>query len=87
MAGENISHKVRLKNTDERRNYLKNTDERRNYFIKWINQNDLMSKKYKMHCTVSNYIVYLLVSASLFTGCASLFPFASFVCISIGLAS
>ena len=77
MAGENISQEVRLKNTDERRNC----------FIKEINQNDLMSKKNKMHCTVSNYIVYLLVSASLFTGCASIFPFASFVCISIGLAS
>ena len=37
MAEENISQEFRLKNIDEKNNY----------FIEEINQNELMSKKYK----------------------------------------
>ena len=41
MAEENISQEFRLKNRDERRNYL----------IEEINRNELMSKKHKKACT------------------------------------
>ena len=37
MAEENISQEIRLKNTDETRNY----------FLEKIKQNELMSKKHK----------------------------------------
>ena len=38
MSGENITQKLRLRSTNEARNYL----------IAEINQNELMSKKHKM---------------------------------------
>ena len=42
MSEENISKKFKMKNIEETRNY----------FIKEINQNELMSKKYKNVFTV-----------------------------------
>ena len=43
---------------------LKNIDETRNYFVEEIKQNELMSKKHKKGCTVSNYIEHLPILAS-----------------------
>ena len=53
MTEENISQKFRLKHIDETRNY----------FIEEINQNELMSKRHKKFCGVSNYSedVFILV--------------------------
>ena len=75
MSEENISHEFRLKNVDETRNY----------FIEEINQNELLSKNYKMVCRVLNYIKYLLILASAITGCVSISAFVSLVLISIGI--
>ena len=46
MAEENISQEFRLKNIDERGNYL----------IEEIKENELMSRKHKKVCTTLNYI-------------------------------
>ena len=72
MAEENISQEIRLKNTDETRNY----------FLEKIKQNELMSKKHKKVCTTLNYIEHFLILASTITGCVSISAFASLVCIS-----
>ena len=45
MADENISQEFRLKNIDERKNYL----------IEEINQNELMSKNKRKVCTTRLY--------------------------------
>ena len=58
MYEENISEEVRLKNVDERRNYL----------IEEINRNELVSKKHKNVCTTLNYIKQILILASKITG-------------------
>ena len=50
MSGEDISQEFRLKIIDETRNYL----------IKEINQNELMSKKYKKVYKILNYIEHYL---------------------------
>ena len=60
MVAENNSHKCRLKNIDEIRNY----------FVEEIEQNTLMSKKYKNIC-----IEHFLISASAVTGCISILLF------------
>ena len=67
MSEENISQEFRLKNIDETRNY----------FIEEINQNELISKKHKKFCTVSNYIEHLIILVSTVTGCVSIPAFAS----------
>ena len=67
MSEKNLSQEFRLKNIDETRNY----------FIKEINQNELMSKKCKKVCNMSNYIEYLLILISTVTGCVSISTFAS----------
>ena len=77
MAEENISQEFRLKNIVETRNY----------FLKEIEQNELMSKKYKKVCTTLNYIKHFLTLASTITGCISFSPFASLIDISIGIRS
>ena len=51
MFEENINEEFRLKKTDEIRDYL----------IEEINQNKLMSKKYKKVCRVLNYIDHSLI--------------------------
>ena len=55
---------------------LINIDETRNYFLKEIEQNELMSKKYKKVCTNLNYIKHFLNLASAITGCISISTFA-----------
>ena len=77
MYEENISEEVRLKNVDERRNYL----------IEEINRNELMSKKHKNVCTTLNYIKQILILASKITGCVSISALASLPGISIGITS
>ena len=54
MSEENISREFKLKNIDETRNYL----------IEEINQNELISNKYKDVYIVLNYIEHLLVLIS-----------------------
>ena len=51
MAEENISQEFRLKNIDEKRNYL----------IEEIYRNELMSKKHKKVCRTLNYIENFLI--------------------------
>ena len=46
MIDENISQEFRLKNIDKTRNH----------FIEEINENELISKKYKKLCAFLNYI-------------------------------
>ena len=48
-VSQNVSQKFRLENVDETRNY----------FIEEINQNELMNKKHKKICGISNYIEHL----------------------------
>ena len=69
MSEENV---IRIRNTDKTRNYL--TEE--------INQNELISKKYKK---VLHYIEHLLTLIATVTGCASISAFASLVRIPIGI--
>ena len=59
MGEETTSQEFRLKILEEIMNYL----------IKEIDQNELMSKKHKKVCTILNYIEYLLILASVVTGC------------------
>ena len=75
MSEENINHEFRLKNIDETRNY----------FVEEINQNELLSKNFKIVSRVLNYIDYLLILASAVTGCVSISAFVSLVVISIGI--
>ena len=49
MSEENISQQFRLENVDATRNY----------FIKEINENELMSKKYQKVSRVLNHIEHL----------------------------
>ena len=60
---EDIDQRVRLWKIDERRSYL----------IEEMNQNELISKKYKKLCRVLNYMDHLLVVTSISTGCVSIF--------------
>ena len=75
MLEENINQEFRLRKIDEIRNYL--TEE--------INQNKLMSKKYKKSYRVLNYIDCLLIVTSTITGCIYISAFASLVGIPIGI--
>ena len=67
MSEENISQEFRLKNIDETRNYL----------IKEINQNELISKKYKKAYRVLNYNEDLLILIYTVTECVSISAFVS----------
>ena len=64
---ENISHKFRLKDTEETRNYL----------LEEINQNELMSRKQEKVCTTLNYIARVIILASKITRCISFSAFDS----------
>ena len=77
MIEENISREIRLKNTDETRNY----------FLNEIEENELMSKTHKKVCTTLNYIEHFLILASTITGCISISVFSSLLGISIGISS
>ena len=51
MVEESLSQEFRLQNIDKTRNFL----------IEEINQNELMSRKYKNVCTTLNYIEHFLI--------------------------
>ena len=67
MVEENISHELRLKTIDETKNY----------FLEEMEQNEVISRKYKKVCATMNYIEHLLILASLITGCISVSTFDS----------
>ena len=46
-----------------------------------------MSKKHKKFCMTLNYIEYLLILASVVTGCVSISAFSSLVGVRIGITS
>ena len=50
-------------------------------------QNELMSRKHRKVCTTLNYIEFILILASVITGCISTSAFASLLGISIGVMS
>ena len=77
MAELNISQEFRLKNIDEKRNYL----------IEKINRNKLTSKNHKKVSITLNYIEHFLILGSTITGCVSISAFASLVGILIGITS
>ena len=66
---------------------LKNIDEIRNYFLAEIEQNELMSRKYKKLCTTLNYIEHFLILASTIPGCISISVFACLLGILIGITN
>ena len=75
MSEENISQEFRLKKKKEKINYL----------IKGITRNELMSKKHKKVCRVLNYTENSLVVISTIFGCVSIFSFAFWIGILIGV--
>ena len=77
MSEENITQEFRLKNIDEKRNYL----------IQELIQNELMSKKHKNVYRVLNYIENLLILISTVNGCVFISVFASLVGIFIEITS
>ena len=77
MVEENISQDCRLKNIDEKTNYV----------LKEIEQNDLISRKHKKVCTTLNYIEHFLILVSTITGCISISAFASLLGIPTGSTS
>ena len=77
MSEENITQEFRLKNVDEKRNYL----------IQELIQNELMSKKHKNVYRVLNYIENLLILISTVNGCVFISVFASLVGIFIEITS
>ena len=64
---------------------VKKTDEIRNYLIEEINRNELMSKKDENVCRVLNYIDHSLIATFTITGCVSISNFASLFAIHIGI--
>ena len=69
MVEENVSGEFRLKNIDETINH----------FVKEIEPNELMNKKYKKVCMVLSYIEHFLILASAFARCISFSSFVFFV--------
>ena len=66
---------------------LKNIDETRNYLPEKLEQNELMSKKYKKICTTLNYIEHFLILASTIIEFISIPAFATLLVIPIGITS
>ena len=67
---------------------LKKTNETRNYLSKEIkHNNDLMSKKYKKVCKVFSYFENFLVFVSAVSGWISVSPFASSIDVAVGIAN
>ena len=75
MSEDNISKEFRLKNKDEKINYL----------IEEINRNEWMSKKHNKFCATLNYIELFLILASTITRSVSISAFASLIGIPIGI--
>ena len=59
----------------------------KNYFLEKIEQNELMSKKYKKVCTTLSHIEHFVILASPITGCISVSAFASLLGLPIGITS
>ena len=76
MTKENLSQEFRLKNIG-----------RKKYFVEEIEQNELMSKKYKKVCATLNYIEHFLILVSAVTGCISISAFASLLDIPVGITN
>ena len=74
MPKENISQKFRLKNLDETR-----------HFLEEIKQNELMRRNHRKASTTLNYIEHFLILAFTVTRCISIFAFASWLYIPIGI--
>ena len=62
-------------------------DETTNYLLDQIKHNDLMSENYKKTCQYLNYVENWLILASTVTGWVSISPFASLVCVPVGITS
>ena len=62
-------------------------DETRNYLLYEIKHNDLIREKYKKTCKYLNYVEHLLILFSVVTGWVSISPFASLVCLPVGITS
>ena len=77
MVEEHINQELRLKNIDETRNY----------FLEEIEQNELMSGKYKKLSKTLIYIKHFLILDSAITGCISISAFASLLGIPVGITS
>ena len=75
MVEEKISQECRLENIEEINNG----------FVKEIDQNELMNKKYRKVCVILIYIANLLILAFVVTGCVSISLFAYFLGIAIGI--
>ena len=75
MGEENIAEEFRLKNLDERRNYL----------FEEIEQNELVSRKHRKFCATLNYIEHFLAPAVI--GCVSITAFTSLAGILRDIAS
>ena len=77
MVEEHINQELRLKNIDETRNY----------FLEEIEQNELMSGKYKKLSKTLIYIKHFLILDSAIAGCISISAFASLLGIPVGITS
>ena len=77
MAKENVSEQFRLKKIDQTRNY----------FLKYIEQNELMSRRHRKFYTAQNYIKNFFILQSTITGRISISTFVSLVGIPIGITS
>ena len=77
MVEEHINQELRLKNIDETRNY----------FLEEIEQNELMSEKYKKLSKTLIYIKHFLILDSAITGCISISAFASLLGIPVGITN
>ena len=65
----------------------KSKEQTRNYFVKGIEENELMSMKYKKVCSILNYTQNFPILASTVTGCISISDFASLLGTPIGVTS
>ena len=59
----------------------------KDYFLEKIEQNELMSKKYKKVCTTLGHIEHFVILASIITGCISISASASLLGLPIGITS
>ena len=68
---------------------LRKTDETRIYLLDQVKQNDLRSKKHskKRKKIEDIYAETLLILSSTITACVSIFAFASWVCVPVGITS
>ena len=66
---------------------LKGIVETRNSFFNELEENELMSKKYKKVCTTLNYFEQSLLLASTITGCISISAFSSLIDTPIRITS